>query len=86
MKSSNLEFGTITISMEYAREMNKTTMKGLFVKKGFFHGLPIVKLIKVKIYMKLVKRKRMLVSGVILMKSYSSMYLCLFTPFPPMLL
>lgn len=47
--------------------MNKTSMKGLLVKKGFFQGLPMVKLISVKIYMKLVNRKRMLVSGVTFM-------------------
>lgn len=65
--------------------MNKTSMNGLLVKKGFFQGLPMVKLMSVKIYMKLVNRKRILVSGVTFMNYSYCMYLCLLNSMPPML-
>ncbi len=81
----NLASGTITIILEYASEMKSTIIKGIFTKKGFFQGLPIVKAINVKIYMKLVNRNSIFVSGVIF-KNYSSRrYNYLFTLNPPIL-
>jgi hypothetical protein len=50
-------------------------MNGMFVKNSFLQGFEIEKASKLKMYIKLVKRKRILVSGVFKMKSYSFSYL-----------
>jgi 1-deoxy-D-xylulose 5-phosphate reductoisomerase len=89
MKSSpntlNLASGTITIILEYVSEKRSTIIKGIFTKKGFFQGLPIVKAIKQKTLMKLANRNSIFVSGVINKNISSTRKSYLFTLIPPIL-
>ena len=83
LNTANLASGTITINMEYVRARTRTTIKGTLVTNDFFQGLPIVNDINVKMYIKLVKRNRIFVSGVTLIKSSYYSYLNLLTENPP---
>ncbi len=71
--------------LEYARAIKSTIIKGILTKNGFFHGRPMVKAISVKIYMKLVNKNRIFVSGVIFTNYSSAKYFALLTENPPIL-
>lgn len=85
LNKSNLASGIITIMLEYARAIKSTIINGTFTKNGFFHGLPIVKAMRVKIYMKFVNKNRIFVSGVTFTNYSSTKYLSLLTENPPIL-